>query len=139
MATKIFLDTNIVLDFLLERVGEFEEIKLIFNAATDKVLDLYVSESVLTTAIYFLQKQNIDALNVTRLLIQNLSVLLFKIEIFASPIQSFKDPEDGLLYFLALDAKMNYFITRNTDDFKNHLKELPVFSPKQFLQLNLFK
>ena len=139
MVPKVFLDTNILLDFLLQRTGELEEIKLIFNPPSGKILDLFVSESVLITAVYFLQKQNIDALSVTRLLVQNLSILPFKKEIFNSPVETFQDTEDGLLYFLAFDAKMDFFITRNTNDFKNHLKELPVFSPKQFIQSYLPK
>ncbi len=134
MAPQIFLDTNILLDFLLKRQGELEEVKSIFNAASDKKLALYVSESALTTSIYFLQKQNIDALGIIRQLLPVLSVLPFKKEIFFAAVETFKDTEDGLLYFLAHDAKLNYFITRNTNDFKNHLKDLPVLSPSQFIQ-----
>lgn len=133
MAPKIFLDTNILLDFLLKRQGELEEIKSIFNAGADKSIDIYISESVLTTSIYFLQKQNIDALNVIRELIPNLFMIPFKKEIFSYPIETFKDTEDGILYFLAFDYKLDYFITRNTDDFKNHLKDLPVLTPSHFI------
>ncbi len=134
MAPKIFLDTNILLDFLLKRQGELEEIKSIFNAGAYRSLDIYVSESVLTTSIYFLQKQNIDALNVIRELIPNLFIIPFKKEIFSYPIETFKDTEDGILYFLALDYKLDYFITRNTDDFKNHLTDLPVLTPSHFIK-----
>jgi predicted nucleic acid-binding protein len=139
MPLKIFLDTNIFLDLLLKRTGELDEIKLIFDAVETKFLEIYISESVLITTIYFLQKQNIDALSVARLIIQDLQILPFKKEIFDYPIENFKDTEDGFLYFLALDAKMDFFITRNIYDFKNHLKELPVFYPKQFIELNLHK
>jgi predicted nucleic acid-binding protein len=137
MALKIFLDTNILLDFLLKREGELSEINNIFDSVSNNTLEIYISESVLTTTIYFLQKQNIDALSVSRLLIENLQIVPFKKEIFLYPVETFKDTEDGLLYFLALDAQMDFFITRNTDDFKNNDKKLPVFSPKQFIQTKL--
>jgi predicted nucleic acid-binding protein len=133
MAPKIFLDTNILLDFLLKRQGELEEIKSIFNAGVDKSLDIYVSESVLTTTIYFLQKQNIDALAVARELMPDLFILPLTKGIFSYPIETFKDTEDGILYFIALDHKLDYFITRNTDDFKNHLEDLPVLTPSLFI------
>jgi predicted nucleic acid-binding protein len=134
MALQIFLDTNILLDFLLKRQGELEEIKTIFNAAAEKLIDIYVSESVLTTSIYFLQKQEVDTLEVIRQLIPNLFIITFKKEIFSYPLENFKDTEDGILYFLALDAKLGYFITRNTEDFKNQVKDLPVLSPSQFIK-----
>jgi predicted nucleic acid-binding protein len=123
-----------LLDFLLKRQGELEEIKTIFNAAAEKLIDIYVSESVLTTSIYFLQKQEVDTLEVIRQLISNLFIITFKKEIFSYPLENFKDTEDGILYFLALDAKLGYFITRNTEDFKNQVKDLPVLSPSQFIK-----
>ncbi|CAN5193371.1 hypothetical protein BH20BAC1_BH20BAC1_08900 [soil metagenome] len=49
------------------------------------------------------------------------------------PLEKFKDKEDGLLYFLAVNEKMNYFITRNVKDFTFTNPSLPVMTPTRFL------
>lgn len=46
---------------------------------------------------------------------------------------SFKDKEDAILYYGAMHAKLDYFITRNEGDFKKYAsKQLPVVSVKHF-------
>jgi hypothetical protein len=49
---------------------------------------------------------------------------------------NFIDIEDGIQYFTALDNEdIDYFITRNTKDFRMNEAHLPVFTPSQFLKL----
>ncbi len=43
-----------------------------------------------------------------------------------------KDTEDAINYFCALDNKTEAIITRNVKDFKK--SEIPVYSPADFLQ-----
>ncbi len=135
MAVKIFLDTNIVLDYLLERSGELEEIEQLINLAEEDKFDCYVSESVLATTLYFLQKNKLDGIAILRELITVVKILPFKSEILFFPIEKFKDAEDGLLYYLAFHNKMNYFITRNTKDFKTVHPDLEVLAPSSFLKI----
>ena len=61
-------------------------------------------------------------------------ILPFTKDILYQPIEKYGDKEDGLLYFLALKAKMNYFITRNVKDFTFLFPSLPVMSPTNFLK-----
>lgn len=133
MAPKIFLDSNILLDYIIERPGELEEIISIFEMVQKDQLRLFISESVLTTNIYFLQKQKFDVIQIFRTLLEYIDIIPFKKQILFLPINNFKDSEDGLLYYLALDADMDYFITRNKKDFKTATPSLPVFTPKQFI------
>ena len=135
MAVKIFLDTNIVLDYLLERSGELDEIEQLINLAEDDKIDCYVSESVLATSLYFLQKNKLDGIAVLRELISVIKILPFKSEILFFPVEKFKDPEDGLLYYLAFHNKMDYFITRNIKDYKAVHPELAVLTPSAFLKI----
>ena len=47
---------------------------------------------------------------------------------------NFKDKEDAILYYGALDKKIDYFITRNKKDFeKFSIKQLTVLTPKELL------
>ncbi len=134
MAAKLFLDTNIVLDFLLSRTGELPEIEMLINLSNEKKLDCYISESVIATTIYFLQKVKMPAAEMMREFCTACRVLPFNIAVLHKDFHTFKDAEDGLLYFLALYHKADYFITRNKPDFKKATSELPVFTAKQFLQ-----
>jgi len=45
----------------------------------------------------------------------------------------FKDKEDALQYYTALNHGTDYFITRNFTDYKHQSKILPVLTPKQFM------
>jgi predicted nucleic acid-binding protein len=134
MANKIFLDTNVVLDFLLARQGELEEIDTIIDFSREKKIDCCISESVIATAIYFLQKQKMPAMEMIRDFCSTCKILPFYTPILYNNIEIFKDVEDGLLYFLALHHKADCFITSNKPDFKKAVASLPVFTPKQFIQ-----
>ena len=134
---KLFLDTNIILDFLLAREGELTEIEDIFNAASKGHIECYISESILATSIYFLKKEKRK--NIMRML-RNiwpvLKVLPFEHSVLYSSLEIFDDLEDGLLFFLAQFHKMDFFITRNIKDFKNAPSALPVLTPAQYIKLS---
>ncbi len=136
---KLFLDTNIILDFLLARKGELKEIENVFNYASDGIIECYISESVLATCLYFLEKEKRkNIMGMIRNIWPVLKVLPFEHNILYSSIELFSDLEDGLLFFLAQFHKMDFFITRNIKDFKSAPLSLPVvLTPEQFI--NLYK
>ncbi len=57
MAYKIFLDTNIIVDLLMERDFELDAIHEIFKLSEKEIVDLYISESVIATIFYILRKE----------------------------------------------------------------------------------
>ena len=134
MGNKIFLDINIVIDYVEERPNELDAIKEIIYLAQLQKIELFISESVIATSIYVLKKQNIDALSVLREICKIAGVVSFTKDVLYYPIEKYKDTEDGLLYFLAYKAKMDYFITRNVKDFTFLFPTLPVMSPTNFLK-----
>ena len=134
MANKVFLDINIIIDFVEERPTELDAIKEIIFLAQLHKIELFISESVIATIIYLLKKQNIDALSVFREICKTVGVVAFSKDILYFPLEKYKDTEDALLYFLAYKAKMNYFITRNVKDFTFLFPSLPVMSPTNFLK-----
>ena len=118
MAYKIFLDTNVLLDLLMERTFELEAIHEIFKLSEEGIVDLYISESIITNIFYILRKEKrIDTLSALRELGKVVSFIPFSKDVLYHPIEKYKDTEDGILYFLAAKAKMDYFITRNVKDF----------------------
>jgi predicted nucleic acid-binding protein len=135
MANKLFLDTNILIDYTLRREFELQATNIIFELSEDRKIELYVSESVITTAFYFLQKEKINGLAILRELSNYINVVPLKKDILFSQLEYFKEAEDGMLYFMAAKANLNFFITRNIKHFKFQLPSLPVFTPTQFLNL----
>jgi len=135
MAYKIFLDTNIIIDLLMERRHELDSINEIFKLAGKEIINLYISESVITTTFYIFRKEKkIDTLSAFREMCKIVNVIPFSKEILYYTLEKYKDTEDGILYFLAYKAKMNYFITRNVKDFIFLFPSLPVMSPTNFLK-----
>ncbi len=135
MAYKIFLDTNIIVDLLMQRPFELDAIHEIFTLSEKEIIDLYVSESVITTTFYILRKEKkIDTLSAMRELFKTMHVIPFSKDILYYSLEKYKDIEDGILYFLASRAKMSYFITRNVKDFPFLFPSLSVLSPTNFLK-----
>jgi predicted nucleic acid-binding protein len=134
MANKILLDTNILIDFIQERNNELDAIIEIFKLGEIGKVDLYISESIITTALYVLRKEKIDVISIFKDLSNIVNIIPFSKDILYYPFEKYKDIEDGILYFLAYKAKMNYFITRNVKDFIFSFPSLPVMTPTNFLK-----
>lgn len=134
MVNKIFLDTNIVVDLLLQRKYELDAIEEIFRLDEKEKIDLYISESVITNTFYIARKHKVDTLSFIKEICKTVNVIPFSKDILYYSLEKYKDSENGILYFLALKGKMNYFITRNVKDFIFFFPSLPVMSPTNFLK-----
>ena len=135
MDYKIFLDSNIIVDLLMERKYELDAINEIFILAGKEKISLYISESIIVTTFYLLRKEKkIDPLAAFREMFKAMHVISFSKDILYYSLEKYKDKEEGLLYFLAHKAKMNYFITQNVKDFSFQFPSLPVISPTNFIK-----
>ncbi|MEO6453080.1 MAG: PIN domain-containing protein [Ginsengibacter sp.] len=130
MALKVFTDTNIIIDFIEQRPFDLAHVNKIFNSAEDNNIDIIVSESVITNALYITRLKN----QIIKLL-QIVTVVCIDTETCKNALRStFKDKEDGILYYGAFKGKADYFIRRNKKDFLNFsLSQLPVISPKELM------
>ena len=136
--TKIFLDTNVILDHALDR--EFaDEAEKIFTMAEESKLSCYISSGSVYTLAYILEKATRDINIVREKLLQYLtfitpvSNLPFNIE-QAICDKSFDDIEDAFQYYTALQAGCSFFITANVKDFKKgEQQKLPVLKPNDYL------
>ena len=52
MATKIFTDTNIIIDLIEQRLFELDLIHQMIFLAESGEIEIYISESVITNALY---------------------------------------------------------------------------------------
>ena len=131
----LFLDTNVVLDFLGERELFYEDAARILTLANLGKIEIVVSAISYSTIYYLLSKLESHQTIVEKLAkyktIVKTSSLTDK-EINLGLASNFTDFEDALQYYSALNMNCNKLITRNAKDFKKSV--IPVFTPKEYLR-----
>lgn len=139
MTIKAFIDTNIIIDLLQESRPFHRDAKDTFYNLSENLFSAYYSESIVTTLAYILRKEYTP--NGFRLLIENLNanitILSCRNELVNITTKKDSDDfEDALLYEIALDHGMDYFVTSNKKDFKKILHpSLPVITSQELNQL----
>ena len=121
MGYKIFLDTNVIIDFLQPVRPFHEDTQELFLNLSKDIFTAYISESVITTTPYLIRKNySVDEVNtILKNLSQKLKILsCTSMQVLAALQKQPPDFEDALLYEIALHHQMDYFVTTNTKDFK---------------------
>ncbi len=139
---RVFLDTNIILDLLLERDG-YETSAQLFQLRDEGKIELCVSILTMVNAA-FVYKNSVGQ----NAVIPNLKYLSTIVDVLPmnddtlqkSLYLSGKDFEDILQYICAVQNNCDVVITRNTKDFKINkgLKQPPssirVLTPDEFIK-----
>lgn len=129
------MDTDVVLDLLLEREPFFQRSAELFSLGHRRVVAIHLSAVTFSTLYYFLRKFKGPAHARAKLagLRSIVTVLPTDTMVVDQAIASrFNDFEDAVQYFTALGSDMDVLITRNTNDFKH--AQLPVSTPEAFLR-----
>ena len=131
---KVFLDSDVVLDFLTKRKPFVEESMRIFEYSARKELEIYISSLSINNIHYVVSKlesikKSKDKIGILLNLVEILPVGKSTIE--KSLLSDFKDFEDGLQNFCAEEGEMNILITRNIRDYTK--SNLSIQTPKEFL------
>ncbi|MFC5625359.1 type II toxin-antitoxin system VapC family toxin [Algoriphagus winogradskyi] len=131
---RIFLDSNVALDLVANREPFVEDSLPFLTLVADGEAQLFISEVSLGLLIYmsFDRYKLVDAKE--KLLQFNgfCKVISGGEQAFLRAMNSdFKDKEDALQYFTAIENKMDFLITRDLKDFKT-ANQIPVLTPKQF-------
>ncbi len=132
---KLLIDTNIVIDFLAKRQNFYESSSILFSMSDKGRVMLYVSSLTFANTNYIISKQaspqfSREILRKLKVLVEILS-LNDKIINLALSDESFRDFEDGLQYYSAIENKMDIIITRNKKDFIN--SKIPILTAKEYL------
>ncbi|MEX0680822.1 MAG: PIN domain-containing protein [Balneolales bacterium] len=123
--TDLFVDTNILIDILARRKPYHWEALRLFEQAEKKQVRLHTTAISITTAWYMLNKYG-DA-KIARKAIAGMMNYVHIIPVshraVAMALRSdFKDLEDGVQHFAALEAgNIEAIITRNLRDFRHSL------------------
>lgn len=128
--TRLFLDTNIVVD-VLERREPFchDAVRLFTMAYNKKVL----SPMTYSTASFLLRKNGPEGVRNLLSNFRQLSRVATTNErtVDDSLASQFKDFEDAMQYYTAIKAKADVIITRNGKDFT--ASKLPVMTATEYL------
>lgn len=133
---RILLDTDVILDFFLERKPFFQDSVRILSLAENKKIKVYVTSLSYSNCYYILKQIGsretvIDNLRKLARITEIMSVNSKSVEL--ALYSEFKDFEDALQYFSAYQKdKINVIITRNIKDYKK--SELPVMTPENYLK-----
>jgi predicted nucleic acid-binding protein len=134
--TEIFIDTDVIIDFLIDRKPHSREAAIIFTLIEQKKLRGYVSSLTFSNLYYVLRKVESHNKVISKLdsISKMLTVLKVDQQIIKDSIASgFSDFEDSIQYNCALDfKKIDVLITRNTKDYKN--SDIPVMTSADYLK-----
>ena len=129
---KLFLDANVLIDFILERPLFYQPAAMIVSLAAERKIDICVSALSVVTANFICIERCKMPLDVYRRKVDFLRNFIEVCSVDSSDINSFyeanwKDFEDGVQYFSAIRSGVDYLVTRNVKDFEeNDLKVITV-------------
>ncbi|ADY53378.1 PilT protein domain protein [Pseudopedobacter saltans DSM 12145] len=137
MDSKVFLDANFLLDFLLKRKGYDIAFQLL-SLAQKRKIKAFTNPSIIQTISFYLQK-NFDPTISKVLLLELLKILTIVetdqetiLNALNSPI---KDIEDAIHYYTVLKHQLDYLITNDIDFLKLDSSLISIKTPTDFLKL----
>ncbi len=131
----VFIDSDVILDLLLERRPFFDASARLFMKLQEKTLSGSVSPLIFSNLFYILRKalskeEALGALRKLRLLVDVLPIDSAVVD--QALASSFTDFEDAMQYYTASVHEVDAIITRNKKDFRH--ARLPVYTADEWLQ-----
>jgi len=135
MIPRIFVDTDVVFDLLAKRELFYQYAARLFTSADQQKLSVYVSSLCFSDLHYILSKQK--SASEARKILSRFKVLVNVLPVDDKVIElalnsDFKDFEDAIQYYCAIENGINLLITRNLKDFKH--ATIPVMSAEDFIK-----
>jgi predicted nucleic acid-binding protein len=135
MTRKIFVDTDVVFDLLAKREPFYTYAAQLFTNADKQEVTICVSSRCFGNLNYILSKHK-SAIEARKILSR------FKVLVTILPVDDkiielalnsdFKDFEDAIQYYCAIENGINILITRNLKDFKP--VRIPVLTAEEFVK-----
>ena len=133
---KVFLDTNILIDYLAQRTNFYQNAARVVSICGNSGFKLLVSSLSFATASYILSERNKLSSETIKKLFNNFIVtaeitLVDSLIIRKSISSKFEDFEDAMQYYSAIHENADFIITRNKADFIE--STIPVYEPEEFI------
>lgn len=136
MAYKLFLDANVLLEFILRRQNG-ESVRDIFVQVENGTVKAFTSTSIIQICGYILQKEHGKETTIKILhgLLNEVEVIDCRHDTVIMALNSsIADIEDAIQYYSALQHKMDYYITFDKKLIKHSALNLPILTPIAFLK-----
>jgi predicted nucleic acid-binding protein len=131
----VFVDTDIVLDLLGNRKPFYRHAAELFSIADRSEITIFVSSLSFSNLNYILSKQYSS--NQARKILMKFKTLVTVLSVSDKVVElallsDFKDFEDALQYFTALENGVTLLLTRNLKDYKT--AGIPIMTAEQYLK-----
>lgn len=135
---NLLVDTNIVLDLLAKRKAHYDYAAALFSLSDRRKIKLNVSAISIINSNYILSRElsvdeSREILRKFKLLVKVLSCDEKIIDLGLN--SEFKDYEDSIQYFTAIENNCDCIITRNLKDFKT--SAIPIMTAETFIKTYL--
>jgi predicted nucleic acid-binding protein len=132
---NVLIDTNIVLDILLQREPHYKDAARIIVLSEKGYIQSFLSASAVTDIFYIARKELNDKATALGLL-KNILKTIHIAAVTESSIHEaldleWNDFEDSVQYVAGQSISAEYIITRNPKDFAG--SEIKVLSPEEFI------
>lgn len=132
---NIFLDTNILVDIVANRLHFVENAIAIFNYCKANQINIFATSHSIATMHYITKKvvEEVELRSIIDDLLNVISIIPVTEAILRKSLKSnHKDFEDAIQIYSAQSiSEMNCIVTRDLKDYKN--AEIQVYTPDQFL------
>jgi predicted nucleic acid-binding protein len=132
---RVLLDTNVILDFLLDREPFAEAAAAVWQAGEEGRIEAYVS-AITPVNVFYIARRLKDAAQAHQIvsgLLATCQVCLLDRAILLQALElPFSDYEDAVQHASAAASGVDAIVTRDADDYV--AAALPVYSPTSFLE-----
>jgi len=134
---NVLIDTNVILDILLERKPYYENAARINVLCEKGYVNGYISASAITD-IFYVAKKELKNKDIVSELLKNILKTTHIASVTESDINEalnlkWDDFEDSVQYVIGKNIYAKYIITRNPKDFTN--SRIKAISPDEFLSI----
>lgn len=137
MVSKILIDTNVLIDYILEREPFFDDAMRVISSCIDGSVKGYIAAHSISNMFFILRKD--FTIKERREILSNLCTI-FEVEgidksklMLALSNEKISDFEDCLQMECAKKCRVDYIVTRNIADFTS--SEIEAVLPSEYLKL----
>jgi predicted nucleic acid-binding protein len=133
---KILLDTNIVLDVLMDRMPFADAAVELFSKVEDGAIIGYLCGTTITT-VYYLASKTLGAARAQKEIKKLISLFevapVNRIVLEAALISDFNDFEDAVIHEAACHVGTDAIVTRNPKDFNK--SRISIYTSEEFIKI----
>jgi predicted nucleic acid-binding protein len=134
---KVFVDTDVVYDLLAKREPFYEYAAQLFTLSDRNKITIYISSLSFANLNYILTR--LKSSNAARKILSRFKVLVKTLPVDDKIIDlalnsEFKDFEDAIQYYCAIESRISVLITRNIKDYKK--AKISVLTSEEYVKNN---